>query len=770
MAYGAKMSDFRDRTNGKEKTIDTDLIKKAEYRMGVVKAKLVLQHPFYGVLLSITDFIHEAAIPTMATDGTKIYYNAEFTMGLADDEVYGVLLHEISHMIYMHCTRKRRMNRDNKRWNYACFPAGTSVGGSEKTIENLEVGDTVFGRDGQLQKVTQIMCRDYNGKMFSIKGSGTLPFICTDEHPILVVPRIGTASNYPIRLGDAVFKAAKDVDIKMDYLVVPKIQGDLDLETINLNKYLNQEKTNGHNQCHNIADGVKGDLVLDEEFAWMMGLYAAEGSKTNAKNHGIQFSLHAKETEYRDRLVKIGSKLGYSPGVYVEDNRMSVQIHSTLISKFFEEQMGRGAHNKRIPDMILRHKNLKIVEAFVNGLMDGDGCDTRKNNTQLGTVSLQLALHTQQAIGRLGIFACMRKIIVKERMIRGQKLEAGHLYVVDWNKPESTPRTMNGHTIVSHSERWKVSGNNYLVPITEKVESDFNGKVFNFETEDHTYMVSNAVVHNCDFAINLEIKDMGFKLPKEVLLDEKFRNMNAEMIYDDMPNDPEKKYGTAAQFDMHIESSDESEWDDMEDKILTAYEMTRDSKGKGDIPAGIKRWIEKMKKSKVKWERIFHRFVGSSLSRDDYSYTRVNKRYIGQDIYLPDLRSPTIGSVVIGVDTSGSIGQEQLKQFAAEIAKIGHLVNEIFVMTCDAEVHEVVKINKFDNFMKKLKFSGGGGTDMTKIFDKIKELKLLPELCVIITDGFTPFGNPIKAYPMLWCLTEDGVKVPWGHSCVIPKN
>lgn len=387
------MSDFRDRIHGKDKKIDPEVIKKAEYRMGVVKAKLVLQHPFYGVLLSITDFIHEGAIDTMATDGTKIYYNAEFTMSLSEDEVYGVLLHEISHCIYMHCTRKRRMNRDHKRWNYAT-----------------------------------------------------------------------------------------------------------------------------------------------------------------------------------------------------------------------------------------------------------------------------------------------------------------------------------------------------------------------------------------DFAINLEIKDMGFKLPKDLLLDEKFRNMNAEMIYDELPNDPEKKYGNMSQFDMHIESNDESEWDDMEDKILTAYEMTRDAKGRGEVPAGIKRWIEKMKKSKVKWERVFHRFIGQALSRDDYSYTRVNKRYIGQDIFLPDLRSPTIGSVVIGVDTSGSIGQDQLKQFAAEIAKIGHLVNEIWVLTCDAEVHEVVKINKFDNFMKKLHFKGGGGTDMTQIFAKIKELKLMPELCVIITDGYTPFGNAIKQYPVLWCLTEDGVKVPWGQSVYIPKS
>ena len=48
----------------------------------------------------------------------------------------------------------------------------------------------------------------------------------------------------------------------------------------------------------------------------------------------------------------------------------------------------------------------------------------------------------------------------------------------------------------------------------------------------------------------------------------------------------------------------------MEDKIVSAYEMTKNSKGKGDLPGGIKRWINKLRRSKVKWERIFHKYVG----------------------------------------------------------------------------------------------------------------------------------------------------------------
>ncbi len=272
----------------------------------------------------------------------------------------------------------------------------------------------------------------------------------------------------------------------------------------------------------------------------------------------------------------------------------------------------------------------------------------------------------------------------------------------------------------------------------------------------------------CDYAINLEIKGMGYALPQRVLLDQKYREMNAEQIYDDLPEDCEH----LSTLDFHIESSDEAAWDDMEDKIITAWEMTKNHKGKGDAPAGMKRWIEKLRKSKVRWERIFHRYVGQALAKDDYSFTRVNKRFIGQGMYLPDMRSHIIGNVVIAVDTSGSIGRNCLEQFAAEIAKIGHLVDEITAMTCDAQVHEVVKIKRFENFIKKLQMKGGGGTDFRPVFNKVKEMKMQPELLIYLTDAYGSFPEKQPQYPVLWCVTcEDGMNwIPWGQKVLLPND
>lgn len=272
----------------------------------------------------------------------------------------------------------------------------------------------------------------------------------------------------------------------------------------------------------------------------------------------------------------------------------------------------------------------------------------------------------------------------------------------------------------------------------------------------------------CDYAINLEIKDMGYALPTPVLLDNKYREQNAEQIYDTLPEDC-SQYSI---LDMHIDNSDESSWDDMEDRIITAYEMTKNHKGKGNLPGGLKRWIDKLRKSKVRWERIFHRYVGQALARDDYSFIRVNKRFLGQGLYLPDLRSYIVGRVVIAIDTSGSIGRNCLEQFAAEVSKVSYLVSEVTAMTCDAAVQEVVKIQSFDNWLKKLHMKGGSGTDFRPVFDKVKELGIQPELLIYLTDCYGSFPEKKPPYPVLWaCTAQDGMQsVPWGQKVLIPNE
>ena len=79
--------------------------------------RLRLKSPFFATLAMHARFVERTDIPTAATDGRDVFYNAEFLGNLTLPELDGVLLHEVLHAALGHVTR--RGSRDPQRWNIA---------------------------------------------------------------------------------------------------------------------------------------------------------------------------------------------------------------------------------------------------------------------------------------------------------------------------------------------------------------------------------------------------------------------------------------------------------------------------------------------------------------------------------------------------------------------------------------------------------------------------------------------------------------------------
>ncbi len=73
---------------------------------------------FYASVLYQMPMIEKNSLPTMATDGKSIFYNAEFTDALSEPELDGVKVHEAYHRILKHHLRMGK--RDPEMWNIAC--------------------------------------------------------------------------------------------------------------------------------------------------------------------------------------------------------------------------------------------------------------------------------------------------------------------------------------------------------------------------------------------------------------------------------------------------------------------------------------------------------------------------------------------------------------------------------------------------------------------------------------------------------------------------
>lgn len=88
-------------------------------------ARMVMAYPWWASLLLNLVRIETDSVPTMAVDGTHLFFNPEFTVSLTDKECIGVLMHETAHCAFLHCYRRKY--REPRRWNIACDKAVNAV-------------------------------------------------------------------------------------------------------------------------------------------------------------------------------------------------------------------------------------------------------------------------------------------------------------------------------------------------------------------------------------------------------------------------------------------------------------------------------------------------------------------------------------------------------------------------------------------------------------------------------------------------------------------
>ncbi|AFZ66949.1 vWA domain-containing protein [Deinococcus peraridilitoris] len=84
--------------------------------------QLRARHPFFGVLAlhaeaQEAEELHGRPVRTACTDGRRVYVNPDFAARLSDDQLSGLLVHEVLHAALRHVPRSA--GRDAARWNVA---------------------------------------------------------------------------------------------------------------------------------------------------------------------------------------------------------------------------------------------------------------------------------------------------------------------------------------------------------------------------------------------------------------------------------------------------------------------------------------------------------------------------------------------------------------------------------------------------------------------------------------------------------------------------
>ncbi len=272
-----------------------------------------------------------------------------------------------------------------------------------------------------------------------------------------------------------------------------------------------------------------------------------------------------------------------------------------------------------------------------------------------------------------------------------------------------------------------------------------------------------------DYVINLMLKNAGYTIPQGGLLDEKYADMATEEIYELIKDDQENEHGGSNYVSDLLDPPPGQNAKEVSSKItdviVRAQLQSRISgKDKGEIPGEISRAIDELINPKLPWNEILMRFL-SDMVKDDYTWSRPSKRFFPHH-YLPSQHSPTIGEIVVAIDTSGSVSVEELKEMLSEVESIRETFKpeKLTILDCDSKIHNEFKIDKYDNILD-LQFKGNGGTSFQPVIDYCD--KRSPEVLIYFTDLYADDVEPVGDYPILWICTSNHTPATIGETIYI---
>lgn len=284
-----------------------------------------------------------------------------------------------------------------------------------------------------------------------------------------------------------------------------------------------------------------------------------------------------------------------------------------------------------------------------------------------------------------------------------------------------------------------------------------------------------------DFVINQLLVDEGIgKMPEGGLYDNNIWTQGSgttDGIYKVLPTEDEGEGNNGigsvgGQGDPLDECLDadgspaEQEQNAAEWKVKVA-QAAQAAKMMGKMSAGVERFVGSVLQPKVDWREVLQRFV-EKCKDDTRSWARPNRRFLSQGMYLPSCSGEAMGELVVAVDCSGSITDDDINQFSAEVTTIKEDSNPsaIHVVYFDSTVSHYDKFTRDDEI--HITPHGGGGTAFSPVFKYLEEHNIEPVACVFLTDLWcNDFGDE-PAYPTLWITTDsDSTKAPFGEVVVM---
>jgi len=283
-----------------------------------------------------------------------------------------------------------------------------------------------------------------------------------------------------------------------------------------------------------------------------------------------------------------------------------------------------------------------------------------------------------------------------------------------------------------------------------------------------------------DYCVNGQLtRDRIGEQPPEINIynDPKYYGKGAEEIYDELYDNADK-IDIGQLLDDHIDWTGpkgkdgqpkytKEEMKQIRDEVREATMQAAQAAGAGNTPASVQRMIKELTEAKMNWREILRQQIQSTI-KNDYTFMRPNRKGWHMSAILPGTNYEETIDICIAIDMSGSIGDEQAKDFLSEIKGIMQEYKDfkIKVWCFDTRVYNEAdfdgySMDEFDDY----EVMGGGGTDFDANWNYMKEHDINPKKFIMFTDGYpySSWGDENYCDTVFIIHGNDKIVPPWGE-------
>ena len=310
----------------------------------------------------------------------------------------------------------------------------------------------------------------------------------------------------------------------------------------------------------------------------------------------------------------------------------------------------------------------------------------------------------------------------------------------------------------------------------------FNKKFFEpLTTKQIQFVLAHEILHNAfdhmgrregrhprifnyanDYCVNGQIvrdKIGDWVIPGiDILHDTKYYGMSSEEIYDILKEHNDEMLDKLGELlDQHYEwdsPDDDSDGDNgrpvyskeelrqIRDEVKEAVMAAAQAAGAGNTPGMIQRMIKDLTEPKMNWREILRQQI-QSVIKDDYTWMRPSRKSWHLAAVLPGNSLKETIDICVSIDMSGSISDEQARDFLSEIKGIMEEYKDFKLkLWCfDTEIYndkeyDGYSMDEFDSYQPM----GGGGTSFDVNWHYMKTNDIQPKKFIMFTDGY-PCGS-----------------------------